>query len=69
MFAVIPRLFLIAFTYAQPFLINAAIKFASLPESQPYDNIGYGLIGAYFLVYTGIAVRYLQYLLLPVGLC
>ncbi|CAM1501184.1 Fc.00g103460.m01.CDS01 [Cosmosporella sp. VM-42] len=61
MFAVIPRLFVIAFTYAQPFLINAAIKFAGLPESQPYDNFGYGLIGAYFLVYTGIAVSTGQY--------
>jgi hypothetical protein len=56
MAASIPKLFEIGFTYSQPFLVNAAIKLASQPQMQPYDNTGYGLIGAYAIVYTGIAV-------------
>ena len=54
--AAIPKLLLIGFLYAQPLLINRAIELASLPEQQPFNNIGYGLIGAYALVYIGIAV-------------
>lgn len=54
---IIPRLFQIGFTYAQPFLITAAINLAATPQTQEFNNNGYGLIGAYFLVYTGIAVR------------
>jgi hypothetical protein len=53
---VIPKLFQIAFLYAQPFLINHAIDLAAKPQGLPYNNIGYGLIGAYALVYTGVAV-------------
>jgi ATP-binding cassette, subfamily C (CFTR/MRP), member 1 len=56
LFALVPRLFLIGFNYAQPFLINAAIALASQPVTESYNNIGYGLIGAYILVYVGIAV-------------
>lgn len=58
---VIPKLFQIGFTYAQPSLITAAIDLAARPNGQPYNNDGYGLIGAYFLVYTGIAVAGGQY--------
>ena len=50
------RLCLTGFTFAQPFLVTKAVAFASAPTSQPYDNYGYGLIGAYAIVYTGIAV-------------
>ncbi|WYZ37828.1 hypothetical protein EsH8_II_001334 [Colletotrichum jinshuiense] len=59
--AIIPKLFQIAFSYAQPFLINEAISLASQPQTQPYNNRGFGLIGAYVLVYTGIAVSTGQY--------
>lgn len=54
---IIPRLFQIGFTYTQPFLITAAINLAATPQTQQFNNNGYGLIGAYILVYTGIAVR------------
>lgn len=56
MTAVIPKLFEVAFTYAQPFLINAAIKLAVQPNDTEHNNTGYGLIGAYAIVYTGLAV-------------
>lgn len=61
---IIPRLFQIGFTYAQPFLITAAINLAATPQTQQFNNNGYGLIGAYILVYTGIAVRDFQICLL-----
>jgi hypothetical protein len=54
--AVIPNLCLIGFLYAQPLLINAAVTLAGLPQLQSFNNVGYGLIGAYVIVYTGIAV-------------
>lgn len=56
MTAFVPKLFVIAFTYVQPFLIEQGIKLAASPPGQPGDNMGYGLIGAYVIVYIGIAV-------------
>ncbi|GKT57765.1 ABC multidrug transporter [Colletotrichum tofieldiae] len=58
---IVPKLFQIAFNYAQPFLIDEAIRLASQPQTQLYNNRGFGLIGAYALVYTGIAVSTGQY--------
>lgn len=54
--AVVPKLFQIGFNYAQPLLIQQAIELAGLPQTREYRNRGFGLIGAYVLVYTGIAV-------------
>lgn len=55
--AMIPmRLALIAFTFAQPFLFTRAIDYLSQENHDPDNNIGYGLIGATFIVYTGMAV-------------
>ncbi|KAJ3955412.1 hypothetical protein N0V92_008076 [Colletotrichum tropicale] len=59
--AVIPKLFQIGFNYAQPLLIQQAIELAGLPQTREYRNRGFGLIGAYVLVYTGIAVSTGQY--------
>ncbi|KAK0370729.1 ABC transporter [Colletotrichum limetticola] len=59
--AIVPKLFQIAFNYAQPFLIDEAIRLASQAQQQPYNNHGFGLIGAYVIVYTGIAVSTGQY--------
>ena len=46
-----------AFNFCQPFLINRAVTFSQQSTSAQTTNIGYGLIGAYVLVYVGIAVR------------
>lgn len=59
--AVPPRLGLIAFNFCQPFLIQRAIDFSRQPVNGSTTNVGYGLIGAYFLVYCGIAVTTGQY--------
>ncbi|OCL10209.1 hypothetical protein AOQ84DRAFT_3965, partial [Glonium stellatum] len=56
-----PRVFLIAFNFCQPFLINRAVNLAQQPVDRQTTNIGYGLIGAYFLVYVGIAISMGQY--------
>ncbi|KAM3550366.1 hypothetical protein ARSEF4850_008382 [Beauveria asiatica] len=53
--AVIPRLFLVGFRFAQPFLITNMLEFIG-DRSAP-QNIGNGLIGAYALVYAGMTVR------------
>ena len=54
--AVVPRLCLTAFTFAQPFLIERVIAYLSEDENVNTNKIGYGLIGAYGIVYTGIGV-------------
>ncbi|KNG46388.1 canalicular multispecific organic anion transporter 1 [Stemphylium lycopersici] len=57
-----PRLCLIGFNFCQPFLINRAVKYSEASPSAQGDNIGYGLIGAYVLVFVGIAVSTGQYM-------
>ncbi|KAI3332644.1 putative ATP-binding cassette transporter [Ustulina deusta] len=52
---VLPRLALSAFIFAQPFLASSLIDFLDGGRDAS-ENDGYGLIGASFLVYTGIAV-------------
>lgn len=59
--AVPPRLAYIGFTFCQPFLITRAVEFSSQPITAASKNVGYGLIGAYLLVYLGIAVTMAQY--------
>lgn len=51
---IIPRLCLTAFTFSQPFLINTTVSFVG--QMDPDSNYGKGLIGAWALVYLGIAV-------------
>ncbi|RFU31112.1 hypothetical protein B7463_g5220, partial [Scytalidium lignicola] len=53
---IFPRLCVIALALAQPFLIQRALKFVSEPVTPESTNIGYGLIGAYGLVYIGNAI-------------
>ncbi|KAL8671339.1 MAG: hypothetical protein Q9168_004163, partial [Polycauliona sp. 1 TL-2023] len=56
-----PRIALIGFKFCQPFLVQRAISFNLQAVDKTSTNQGYGLIGAYFLVYTGIAVSTGQY--------
>lgn len=51
---VIPRLCLSAFTFAQPFLINTTVSLADQRDS--IGDLGKYLIGAWALVYLGVAV-------------
>jgi ABC-type multidrug transport system fused ATPase/permease subunit len=56
---VLPRLFLIGFTFSQPFLITSILNW--LGNSHSTSNDGYGLIGATVLVYLGMALSTLIY--------
>jgi len=53
---IIPRLVLLAFTFCQPLLVNRFLDYLQDPVEIKDANIGYGLIGAYGLVYFGMAV-------------
>jgi hypothetical protein len=50
------RICLTFFNFCQPFLINDAIRLSQEAINERTTQIGYGLIGAYVLVYIGIAV-------------
>lgn len=56
---VIPRLVLLAFTICQPLVLNRFLLFLD-DRDQPV-TIGYGLIGAYGLIYIGIALSQALY--------
>lgn len=53
-YCIFPRLCLIGFRYAQPFLLSRTVDFANSPE-QP-DSVGWGLTGAFGLAFLGLAV-------------
>lgn len=55
------RLALIGFTFAQPVLLKRALAVSENEDTQYNNNVGYALIGAYFLVYTGMAVTLSQH--------
>ena len=54
--AVPPRIAQSAFMLCQPFLIGTAISNLSTPAEDKQDEYGHALIGAFVLVYLGIAV-------------
>ncbi|PYI31455.1 putative multidrug resistance protein [Aspergillus indologenus CBS 114.80] len=58
---VLPRLCLIGFTFAQPFLITRVISYVSDAGQTRDKSDGYGLIGATGLVYLGIALSTAHY--------
>jgi ATP-binding cassette, subfamily C (CFTR/MRP), member 1 len=51
-----PRAALIAFKFCQPVFIDATLEYLQMPETPSTKNMGYGLIGAAFLIYAGIGV-------------
>lgn len=57
---VIPRVILIGFTLCQPLLVNRFLDYLQDSAKDQDANVGYGLIGAYGLVYFGMAVIILQ---------
>ncbi|KAE8135416.1 P-loop containing nucleoside triphosphate hydrolase protein [Aspergillus pseudotamarii] len=59
--AVLPRACLAALNICQPLLLHRSLSFSVEPETNSTTNIGYGLIGAYILVYLGMAVTMGQY--------
>ncbi|KAF5673240.1 multidrug resistance-associated 1 [Fusarium denticulatum] len=56
---VFPRLALLAFTICQPLILNRLLAF--LDDASQSINIGYGIIAAYGLVYSGIALSQALY--------
>lgn len=58
---VLPRLFLIGFTFSQPFLIQRTLALLTQPVDKTSTTYGYGLIGAAGLIYIGMAVLKLHY--------
>ncbi|KAF2488718.1 putative multidrug resistance protein [Lophium mytilinum] len=59
---VIPRIALIGFNYAQPFLISRVISFVGQPRASQNYNDSLGLIGAAALIYTGAAMTTVLYM-------
>lgn len=53
-YCILPRICLIGFRYTQPFLLSRTVDFANSPEEP--DSIGWGLTGAFGLVFVGLAV-------------
>ncbi|VUC23924.1 unnamed protein product [Clonostachys rosea] len=58
---VLPRLCLIALTFSQPLLIARVLDLLQRRKTGFSDKQGYGLIGAAFLIYGGLAVIKLHY--------
>ncbi|GJC78756.1 ABC transporter atnG [Colletotrichum liriopes] len=52
---ILPRLFLAAFNFAQPFLIKRIIEFVGESRDAQSRDVAAGLIGAALLVYLGLA--------------
>lgn len=50
------RACVVAFNFAQPLLLTRSLDFFNEPVNSQTTNVGYGLIGAYALVYLGLAV-------------
>lgn len=57
----VPRFLLIPITFSQPFLIQRAVNYFAEPENTQSKNIGYGLIGATFLIYLSRTLLNVQY--------
>lgn len=58
--AVLPRVCLVGFNYAQPYLIQNAVSLLEEAPNERTRMYGHGLIGATALVYLGIAVSWVD---------
>jgi ATP-binding cassette subfamily C (CFTR/MRP) protein 1 len=58
--AVVPRLIMSGFTFAQPFLISATVDFIARPKTTTNEKYGQALVGAYIVVYLGLTVSNLS---------
>jgi ATP-binding cassette, subfamily C (CFTR/MRP), member 1 len=56
--AVPSRLLIVFFRFMQPFLIRSTSRVVALPPDEYTTNLGWGLTGAYGLVYFGLAVSW-----------
>ncbi|KAJ6139789.1 ABC transporter integral membrane type 1 [Penicillium samsonianum] len=56
-----PRVCMIGFNFAQPFMITAVLVYIENPITPESLNRGYGLIGATFLIYLGLALSNVHY--------
>lgn len=54
LYAVVPRVFLLVFTICQPLVLGRFLVFLQDPSESA--SVGYGLVGAYGVVYIGIAL-------------
>lgn len=52
----LPRIAMIGLAISQPSLVSNALRFLTMPASDATMNLGYGLIGAFALVFIGSAV-------------
>ncbi|KAL3441173.1 P-loop containing nucleoside triphosphate hydrolase protein [Aspergillus insuetus] len=55
-----PRLCLIGLTFCQPLLLHKAMELSAEKVTVESTHVGYGLIGAYVLVYVGMAIMMSQ---------
>jgi hypothetical protein len=63
---IIPRLALLALTFCQPLLLRRLLDYLKHADVED-KNIGYGLIGAYFVVYFGLAVSTMSNIIIYVA--
>ncbi|KAI9368784.1 P-loop containing nucleoside triphosphate hydrolase protein [Aspergillus egyptiacus] len=55
-----PRMCLIGLTFCQPLLLHKAMELSAEKVTVESTHVGYGLIGAYVLVYVGMAIMMSQ---------
>lgn len=60
--AFLPRLLLAGFTFAQPFLLTATLRFIQTPVAEESRHHGSALVGAYVVVYLGLAVSLMSHI-------
>ena len=55
------RACVVAFNFCQPLLLERSLSFFNSPVNNDSNNVGYGLIGAYIMVYCGLGISMGQY--------